>query len=208
MCSTVLCRWEGWKTWSPISPVIWGEHFKNLAKLCLKLRHTLTCLIIYQEGWRAVLPEQLILWEVHLLRHRPLLKTKLNSNLAPFLLQTSCVTGMSGQTHGQTEAEYWHFPDWGNPGETLMARNKVYTPPSWVSAVLYQPFVHGVMAKNVPWAHKLNFLLLLFFFCELILLELICDFPTLKFCTWCPGYILGDLILHKTFNGFPRSGKF
>ena len=67
---------------------IWGEHFENLTKICLKFKHTLTRLTICQEGWCAVLPEQLFLGEVHLLRDRPSLKTKLISNRAPILPRT------------------------------------------------------------------------------------------------------------------------
>ena len=55
-----------------------------------------------QEAWCAVLPEQHILGEVHLLRHRPSLKTKLNSNRAPFLSRANRDAGMSQQTHCQT----------------------------------------------------------------------------------------------------------
>ena len=42
-----------------IWPVIWGEHFENLAKIYLKLKHSINCLSIWQEGWCAVLPGQI-----------------------------------------------------------------------------------------------------------------------------------------------------
>ena len=44
-----------------------------------------------------------------------------------------------------------------------LARKKPHTP-SWLSAVLYQPAVLGVTARNVSSEYELTFVLLIFFF--------------------------------------------
>ena len=88
MCITVLYSWKGWKLEVEFECNL-TRHLRRAVrkpyyKICLKLKHTLICLTTCQEGWCAVLPEQLFLGELH----RPSMKTKFISNRAPFLPRT------------------------------------------------------------------------------------------------------------------------
>ena len=100
-----------------------GEHFENLAKICLKLNHTLTRLTICKKDDVPVLPEQLLLRKVHLLRHRLSLKTKLISNQAPFLPRTEpCLWNvMTNSRSNLRTTRVIHVKP--------LARNKIHTPP-------------------------------------------------------------------------------
>ena len=118
-----------WKSnLNEIWPVIWGERFKNLANICMNLKHSLTCLAICQEGWCAVLSGQLIFGEVHLLRHRPSLKTKFISNRAPFLPPIEpCPWNVMTNSRSKLGTSTKMCPTGEIHGKPL-ARNKPHTP--------------------------------------------------------------------------------
>ena len=98
----MLCKWQGWKTWVEFEYNL-TRHLRrahqNLAKICLKLKHTLTCLAICREGRRAVLPEQLFLGEVHLSRYRASLKITWFQIGRHFCRGPCRIPEMSWQTH-------------------------------------------------------------------------------------------------------------
>ena len=114
-----------------------------------------------------VLPGQLILGEVHLLRHRPSLKTKFISNRAPFLPRIGpCPWNVMTNSRSNLGKSI-NVPNWGNPRETFGTQQTTNTP-SWLSAVLYQPAVTSVTAGNVSWEYELTFVLLILFFLMVI----------------------------------------